>query len=81
MCLASTNSMTLTVHIHASRDEIVQAFSPSENTPTRNYNVTEHARVEEGEGMVSRLTQELKTSAPTKQSGPASSANALSLSC
>ena len=39
---------------HASRDEIVQAF-PSENTPTRNYNVTEHACVEEGEGLVSRL--------------------------
>ena len=27
----------------------------SENTPTRNYNVTEHARVEEGERLVSRL--------------------------
>ena len=26
----------------------------SENTPTRNY-LTEHARVEEGEGLVSRL--------------------------
>ena len=37
---------------HASRDEIGLLVSPSDNTPMRNYNVTEHARVEEGEGEV-----------------------------
>ena len=30
--------------------------SPSEKPPTRNYCVTEHARTEEGEGLVSRLS-------------------------
>ena len=29
--------------------------SPSEKPPTRNYCVTEHARTEEGEGLVSKL--------------------------